>query len=149
MKSRISLYILLSLVLITLGGIWFFTRAETQAPSQVFPAVVNRDCAPWDGGAFTVSISHPSGTVIYISIWQSPDIPFPATFSFPDETGQVGAAYILPEIDPFQPLSGEVWFQRVEQGAPVEGWFQLRSEADTQLEGRFVAEWGDELAYCG
>jgi hypothetical protein len=149
MRSRIPLYVLFSLLLIALGAIWFFARGEAQGPSQVFPATIHRDCAPWDGSAFTVSITHPSGTLIYISIWQPPDIPFPAAFSFPDETGQIGAAYILPEIDPFQPLSGEVWFQRVEQGIPVEGWFRFRSEAGAQFEGRFVAQWGDEVLYCG
>jgi hypothetical protein len=149
MKSRISLYVLLGLLLIALGGIWFFARGEAQDLPQVFPATIHRDCAPWDGSAFTVSILHPSGTVIYISIWRSPDIPFPATFSFPDETGQIGAAYILPELGPFQPLSGEAWFQRVDQGLPVEGRFRFRSETGARFEGRFVAEWGDEVVYCG
>jgi hypothetical protein len=147
MKSRT--FLLLLLCLLALGSVWLFTRDVPQVSSQLFPAVINRDCAPWDGSAFTVSITHPSGTIIFISIWQSPDMPFPVTFSFPDETGQVGTAYILPELGPFQPLTGEAWFQHVEQGMPVTGRFHVRSEAGVQWEGRFVAEWGNEIVYCG
>ena len=55
---------------------------------------------------------------------------------------------LLPVGSP-KPLNGEVWFPRVDEGMPVEGRFRLRSEAGMQLEGRFVAEWGDEIVYCG
>jgi hypothetical protein len=149
MKSRISLYVFLGLLLIALGGIWFFSRAETQTQPQVFPAVVNRDCAPWDGSAFTVSIPLPNRSSTAISIYQSPDIQFPASFSFPDESMSQGHALLLLPVGSPEQLTGTVWFQRVEQGTPVEGRFQFRSEAGVQIEGRFIAEWGDEIIYCG
>jgi hypothetical protein len=140
---------LLILLLIALGGIWFLTRGETQAPSQVFPAVINRDCAPWDGAAFAVSMPLSDGSTIYVSIYQSPDIKFPSSYSFPDESKREGNAYLLlPDGSPEQ-LAGRVWFQRVQGGTPVEGRLQFRSEAGAQLEGEFVAEWGDEIIYCG
>jgi hypothetical protein len=149
MKSRISLYTGLVLLLIALGGIWFFRRGETQTPSPVFPAIVNRDCAPWDGSAFTVSMPLRDGSDIAISIYRSPDIPLPTRFLFPDETMREGRAVrLLPSGSP-ETLIGEAWFQRVEQGIPLEGRFRLRSEAGVQYEGRFVAEWGNEMVYCG
>jgi hypothetical protein len=147
MKSRISLFILLSVLLIALSGIWFFSRGETQ--SQLFPAVVNRDCAPWDGSAFTVSIPLPDGSSMTISIYQSPEIQRPASFSFPDESMSQGHALLLLPVGTPVQLTGTVWFQRVEQGIPVEGRFQFLSEAGVQFEGRFIAEWGDEIIYCG
>ena len=149
MKYRISLSVLLGLLLIALSGIWFFHRWETRAPVQVFPATVDRDCAPWDGGAFAVSIPLSDGTTLYISIYQSPDIKLPSSFSFPDESMREGHALLLLPVGSPEQLAGKVWFQRVEEGTPVEGRFQLRSEAGAQIEGRFVAEWGDKIVYCG
>lgn len=96
-----------------------------------------------------MSIPFDSTTTITISIWQSPDIKFPVTFTFPDETGQIGFAYTLPEIDPLQQLSGEVFFWRVEEGMPVEGEFNFRTENGERFEGKFRADWGDQIAYCG
>lgn len=74
---------------------------------------------------------------------------FPATFSFPDETGQVGYTYILPEFDSLIQLSGEVTFRHVEQGIPVEGTFDLRDKSGNHFKGIFNAEWGSEVAICG
>ena len=140
---------LLILLLIALGGIWFFTRGATQSPLQVFPAFINRDCAPWDGGAFTVSIPLLDGSSIAISIYQSPDIRFPISFSFPDESMTEGSALLLSSAGLAEGLNGEVWFPRVDQEIPVEGRFQLQSGAGVQFEGKFIAKWGDEIVYCG
>ena len=95
MKYRTSLYVLLALLLIALGGIWFFYAWEAQAPAQVFPATVDRDCAPWDGSAFTVSIPLSDTSTISISIYRSPDIKLPSSYSFSDETMSEGHAYLL------------------------------------------------------
>ena len=85
------------------------------------------------------------GAIINISIWQSPDIKLPARFSFPDETGQFGLAYIHSD----NPLSGEVSFLSVDEAGPVEGEFNLKDESGRQFNGRFKAEWGNEVIYCG
>lgn len=140
---------LLILLLIVLGGIWFFATGETRRPLQVFPAVINRDCAPWDGSAFTVSIPLDDGSNMAISIYQSPDIKLPASFSFPDESMKEGNALLLLPGGSSEQLTGNAWFQRAEQGIPVEGRFRLRSESGVEFEGKFVAEWGDEIVYCG
>jgi hypothetical protein len=112
-------------------------------------ATVNRDCAPWDGSAFTISIHYDPTTTITISIWQSTDINIPTTFTFPDATGQIGYTYILPELDPLQQLSGTIFFWRVEEGSPVEGRFEFVTEAGQQFEGQFKAEWDEQIAMCG
>jgi hypothetical protein len=147
MKNRILLYFVIGLFL--LGMALFTYSSRNQEPMQIFPATINRDCAPWDGGAFTISIPMNDGMIIHTSIWQSPDIKFPVTFSLPDETGQIGIAYILPEPDPLQQLSGEISFGRVAEGIPVEGEFSFTTVNGRGFKGKFEAEWGNEVAYCG
>jgi hypothetical protein len=149
MKSRIQ-YFTIIVVLMTFFGILLFTiYRQSQESAQAFPATINRDCAPWDGAAFTISMQYDSVSVITISIWQSPDIKFPSTFSLPDEAGQVGYAYILSELGPLIPLNGEVSFQRVSEGTPVEGRFSLKSERGEAFDGKFMAEWESQIVYCG
>ena len=147
MKTRILLYFAIGLFLF--GIALFIYSSRNQDPMQVLPATINRDCAPWDGGAFTVSIPFDATTILTISIWQSPDIKFPVTFSFPDATGQIGIAYILPELGPLQQLSGEISFWRVAEGIPVEGEFSFTTVSGRQFKGKFEAEWGNEIVYCG
>jgi hypothetical protein len=101
------------------------------------------------GAAFTVLIPYDSTITISLSIWQSPDIKLPVTFTFPDETGQIGSAYILTELDPLQELGGKVSFLRVQEGIPVEGEFNFTTESGEQFNGSFKAEWGSQVAYCG
>jgi len=149
MKPRTQFLIAIGLIILILGITWYSFSTRNQEPAQIFPATINRDCAPWDGSAFTVSVPMKDGAIIYISIWQSPDIKLPARFSFPDETGQIGFAYILPELDPLQQLSGEVSFRRVEEGNPVEGEFDFTTESGKQFTGKFKAEWGNGTATCG
>ena len=136
-------------VLLIFGIAWFTFSNRNKEPAQVLPATINRDCAPWDGAAFTVAIPANDGIIIYVSVWQSPDTKLPVRFSFPDETGQIGFAYILPELDPLQQLSGDISFTRVEEGIPVEGEFNFTAESGEQFKGRFKAEWGNEIVYCG
>lgn len=149
MKSRSLLQLLIVLALIALGSIWYFSTLRQEQSLETFPATVNRECAPWDGAAFTIMVQYDPTTVVYISIWRSPDIGFPSTFSFPDETGQVGNAYILPELGPYTLLSGEVFFQRVDKEKPIEGRFNFISAKGVMFEGWFIAEWGDQVVYCG
>ena len=147
MKSRILLYLAIGFLIF--GIAWFIYASRTQEPMPTFPATINRDCAPWDGAAFTLLIPYDSITTISISIWQSPNIKLPVTFSFPDETGQIGFAYILPELDPLQQLSGELSFGRVEEGIPVEGEFSFTTESGKHFKGKLNAKWGDQVVYCG
>jgi len=147
MISRTQFFIAIGLLI--LGMVLFTLSTRNQEPTQVFPATVNRDCAPWDGAAFTVSFRYDSITTITISIWQSPSFTFPVTFSFPDGSMRVGIAYSLMELDPLEELTGKVTFLRVEAGSPVEGEFNLRTQRGKQFKGKFVAEWGNQIAMCG
>ncbi|RPI88800.1 MAG: hypothetical protein EHM40_22075 [Chloroflexi bacterium] len=148
MRSRSSLYVLIVCCLIALGGIWFFSTLEHQESLPAFPATVNRDCAPWDGTAFTISMPVEE-SVINISIYQSPDIRLPVTFSFPDGTGRVGSAFLLLPAGMPEELNGKVSFQGVRQGIPVDGNFDLLTETGEQFKGRFKAEWENQPVYCG
>jgi hypothetical protein len=147
MKNRVLLYFAMGLLLLGMG--LFIYSSRNQEPIGIFPATINRDCAPWDGAAFTLSIPTEDGIIIHVSIWQSPDIKLPVTFTFPDETGQIGFAYILPELDPLQQLSGEISFLRVEEGIPVEGEVSFMTVGGRQFKGKFEADWGNEIVYCG
>jgi len=147
MKFRTQFFIAVALLIFGMALFTFSNR--NNEPVQVFPATINRDCAPWDGSAFTVSIPTNDGTIIHVSIWQSPEIKLPVRFSFPDETGQIGFAYILSELDSRQQLSGDVFFWRVEDGIPVEGEFDFTTESGKGFKGQFKAEWGNEVIYCG
>ena len=149
MKSRTRFFIAIGLIILVLGIAWYTFSTRNLQPVQVFTATINRDCAPWDGSAFTVSIPYDSGSVINISIWQSPDIKLPVTFSLPDETGQVGNAVYLSASGEYEQLSGKVLFHRVGEEMPVEGDFTFTSERGEQFKGRFVAEWGNLIAMCG
>lgn len=147
LKSRTLFFIAIGLLILGIAIFTFSTR--NQEPAQIFPATINRDCAPWDGSAFTLSFRYDPLTTITISIWQSPSFAFPVTFSFPDETMQVGVAYSLPELDPLEQLTGNVTFRRVETGIPVEGEFDFTTESGKQFKGQFEAEWGNEIVMCG
>jgi len=139
----------IGLLVLLLGITWFSFSSRHQEALQTFPATVNRDCAPWDGSAFTVSIPMNVGTIINISIWQAPDIKLPVTFSFPDDTGQVGNASYQLAFGESEQLSGTVFFKHVEAASPAEGRFELATEAGQRFEGQFIADWKDDFMLCG
>jgi hypothetical protein len=149
MKPRTAFYFVIVTLALAAGSIWLLFSTRDVQSRTVFRATVTRDCAPWDGAAFTISIPYDRTTTVTISIWQSPDILFPAAFSFPDETGRVGFAYSLAELDPLQPLAGRVSFTRVDRSFPVEGEFDLHTETGGQFQGKFIADWGNTYAMCG
>ena len=149
MKSRTQRLIAIGLVILVLGIAFFTFSKRNQETIQVFPATIGRDCAPWDGMAFTLSVRYAPTSTIIISIWKSPDIKFPTAFSFPDETGVIGHAYILSGTYPFARLSGEVFFRRVDQENPVVGEFDLTDENGIRFKGQFSATWKNEVVACG
>jgi hypothetical protein len=149
MRYRTQLYALIGLLAIALGGIWLLYSLKDQENVTVIDATVNRDCAPWDGSAFTVSVPEPLEASIDISIWQSPDMKLPATFSFPDQTGSVGNAIYRPVVGSPEQLTGTVFFQRIAESNPVEGTFNFTTESGKQFKGRFKAIWGNTRALCG
>ena len=145
MKSRTLLAIILLILAIAL----FTFLQRNQEPAQIFPATVVRDCAPWDGSAFRVTIPMEDGMSVDISIWKSPDINVPVAFSFPDDTGQVGNVSYRSATDEYKQLSGTVFFWNVKEGSPVKGKFELTAEDGQRFEGQFEAAWHDQIALCG
>ena len=150
MKPRTQFLITICVLILILAITWISFSSRDQKPMQTFPATIHRACAPWDGPAFTVFIPLDDGNVMQIFIWQAADIKFPVTFAFPDETGQIGFAYIGPIVEPLQQeQSGEVSFQRVEEDMPVEGEFDFKIENGERFIGKFKAEWDNGIAMCG
>lgn len=147
MNSR-TLFFAAAALLVMAAAILFMLLVRVEEPSFLFPASVNRDCAPWDGSAFTVSIPLDEETITF-SIYQPPDIQRYVRFSFPDETLRKGHAMLVLPVDVPEMLTGQVSFQRVEQGVPVEGQFDLSTEGGRHFKGAFLAEWGNETVYCG
>ena len=142
-------FITAAVILLVLGVTLFIYSVQLSEPQTIFPATIHRDCAPWDGAAFTVSIPYDTVSVIMISIWRSPDFEIAGTFSLPNEARQVGSAYIVSQLDPLVPLKGEVSFQRVEGTGPITGRFSLTSERGETFAGKFIAEWSEQMALCG
>ncbi len=151
MKSRTQLFIAIGLFILGIALYTFLSGLTREQPAaEAFPATVRRDCAPWDGSAFTVQIPIRSdGTMISVSIWQTPDIQVPRTFSFPDDTGQVGNASLIGPAGLPGQLSGSVSFSGVDSSTVVEGRFDLRDENATQYNGTFKAQWDDQIMLCG
>ena len=148
MKSQIRLSIMIGCLLFALGISLFLVSAQNREPAPHYPATVYRDCAPWDGGAFTLSIPL-ERSVIQISIYRSPDIRFPITFSFPDETMETGNAMLMLPVGRPTQLKGKVSFPRVGPGSPVEGQFDLLTDTGQHFKGKFKAVWENTTVYCG
>jgi hypothetical protein len=148
MNTRIASTLAVFFFILLLGITIFIFSTRDQERLQVFPATINRDCAPWDGSAFTLSI--PIEDVgITISIYRSPDIRFPVTFLFPDDTMREGNAFLLSRAGLPEQLAGKVTFESVQQGKTVEGFLDLVTDSSQHFRGRFTAEWGDQLVMCG
>jgi hypothetical protein len=148
-KSWTAFKALIVVAMVAFGTIWLFSILKNEGPTPLYPATIDRDCAPWDGIAFTASIPWNHAATLYVSIYQSPEITHPVTFSFPDETMRIGNAYLLlPDGSPEQ-LTGKVFFERVHAGESVEGRFDLISASGEKFKGTFRAEWGNLAAYCG
>ena len=135
------------IILIAAISFYAFARRD-QTPEQTFAATINRACAPWDGSAFTISIPM-EGQGITVSMYQSPEIQFPTTFSFPDDTLNIGTALLIVPLGSPEPLTGKVSLQRVLQDTPVAGQFELVTKAGEHFKGKFIAEWGNEIVLCG
>ncbi len=149
MKSRTWFFILIALLILFFGLALFTYSARNPETAPVLPAAINRDCAPWDGMAFTVTISYDPVSVIDISIWQAPDISIPVTFRFPDLSGRVGNAVYRPQFGEPEQLTGTVFFRRVGEEGPVEGGFDFERGDGMQFKGKFKAGWGSQIALCG
>lgn len=84
-----------------------------------------------------------------ISIWQSPSSALPATFTFPDSTGQVGNAMLLDQTGKAESVTGTVSFTHMDEEYPVEGNFNFVTASGTQIVGIFKAQWDYQVMLCG
>ena len=148
MRPQTKFLVIVSLMILFLGGAYYAYSAQKHEPPPVIAATIRRDCAPWDGSAFTVSILLEEGA-IDISIYQAPDINLPVRFLFPDQTGETGNALLLSSAGVPEELNGNVSFQSVVQDSAVEGVFDLHTIAGRQFKGSFVAEWKHQPVLCG
>ena len=148
MKSKTLLYILIvSLALVLI--LWKTSTVQNLQTDLVYDATINRDCAPWDGAAYTITIPNQVGSAIIVSIWKSPTLLSPITYSFPDSSGRVGTAIHQSALGSSQPLSGKITLQPFEAEGSVVGGFNFTSENGEQFNGNFKAKWGNEIALCG
>ena len=148
MKCRIPVYALAGMLVLAII-LWIYFRTSTAENDAVFEASINRDCAPWDGMAYRISIPDQAGAMIEVSIWQPPDFQFPVTYLFPDSSGRVGNVIHRSTPGSVQQLNEKINLQPFEIGSPVLGRFNFRSSDGIQFTGNFKAEWGNQSAYCG
>lgn len=139
MKSQIPVYAL-ACTLVLAVILWIFFRTPTAENDTVFEASVNRDCAPWDGMAYTINIPDQAGSMIEVFIWQPPDFQFPVTYSFPDSSGRVGVVIHQSTLGSVQQLSGTITLQPFNIGSPLLGRFNFKSSDRKQFTGNFKAE---------
>ncbi|HET6847099.1 MAG TPA: hypothetical protein VFH29_09710 [Anaerolineales bacterium] len=123
------------------------TPAVPNAPT--YPAVIQADCAPWDGAAFTLSIPFDTGRLARVSIYRAPDLPSRTRFSFPDATGRIGNAIYQPEFGEAQTITGSLTFDAVRRDAPASGEFDWQTADGLRMRGRFNAKWIQGQALCG
>ena len=148
MTRRIYSLTFISLIKLIAGIALYALARRSQIPEQIFSATINRDCAPWDGSAFTISIPM-KGQGIAISIYQSPEIKLPTAFLFAEDTLSTGNALLILPLGSPQQLTGKVSFQKVAQDTPVQGQFDLVTNSGEHFKGRFSAEWKNEIVLCG
>ena len=148
MKYRTLFYTLIGSLVVAII-LWIYFTTQAGGDSTIFEASVNQDCAPWDGMAYTITIPFHAGSMIDVSIWQSPDFQFPVTYSFPDSSSRVGTAGYKSASGSVQQVSGKIILQPFEVGSPINGMFNFTSEDGEQFKGNFKAEWGNQDTACG
>jgi hypothetical protein len=124
------------------------------AGDPVLQGQARRDCAPWDGPAFTLLLPAPGvgdrrDVPLWISIWQAPAIRTPRPLPLPVGS-KLGAAVLHPPRGQVQLLQGSVRIEKAVPEVPVRGQFDLHSPLGARYRGRFLAPWrGDVEARCG
>lgn len=118
------------------------------------PAVAWRDCAPWDGAAFTVAVGRPGQKDVdraqpwlRIAIWHEASIRNPVTYRFPDTDGKTGAVQYGGTA--FPSVTGTVSFTRAVFGDDLDGSFAFVAPDGQKIVGRFHGRWSPDVAVCG
>jgi hypothetical protein len=122
----------------------------TAAPPQpIVPATINRDCAPWDGPAFTILVPQAGGDQVIISIWSAPDFRGRTTHTFAKDPDRVGSAGLRDPAGNWRPLTGTAVLGAVQPGQPVQGEYRLLLATGEVFSQSFLAEWESLQALCG
>ena len=150
MKPHKLFFLILGLLVFIFGIAWYLYPKQQQGSIPNYTASIQQDCAPWDGGAFSVKIPLENGDVIDIAIWESPAIQTKKTISFLEEPSQVGTASLVHSPESGEQLVGKVSYTHVNLDSPVDGTFELETiDSDQHFAGQFHAEWLDQIVLCG
>src|SRR5215212_3684922 len=120
MKPLNLFLLIIGLLTLVLGVAWYVYPERQQEPTPNYAATVQKDCAPWDGAAFSVKIPLDNNDIIDIAIWEAPTIQSEKTFSFLEEPSQAGYANLAHSAELGEQLIGRVSFTPVAPGSPVE-----------------------------
>ncbi|MCG8435069.1 MAG: hypothetical protein MJA83_13660 [Gammaproteobacteria bacterium] len=120
-------------------------------------AYIAHTCAPWDGPALTLSLAaaaaeHGSvnGPRASIAIYKSVNEISGQYFLLSGERDNDGYGAVCGEDETCRPLkSAEVFFQEIDEAAPVRGYIEFVSGDGERHSGEFTAEWLSTFYLCG
>ena len=139
---------------VAVGLLAAVTVARAAQEPRLSPAIAWRDCAPWDGPAFTVAVGREGATSVdparpwlRISIWQEAGTRHGVTYRFPDTTQKLGAVEYGGTA--FPSVNGTVTFPSAVSEEVVAGSFDFMTPDGRHLAGRFRGGWRPVAALCG
>jgi hypothetical protein len=123
------------------------------AAIPVIEGSIDESAAPWDGPAYALILRLGQGSsVLRVDLWGHPHSDGPLSLRFTGYEnpgggrgrgdGRVSFQEILNKSTPV-PLSGRLVFDRLEEGKPVTGHYELNSiDQSRGFKGVFQAKWG-------
>jgi len=137
-------------------GVTTLATSSPTAATHHFPyATVAQSCAPWDGPALAVVLSHTAGCApllapyIQISLWRELPPRAGKTFSFDASNSNGQASRCLRPNECEAATSGSLVFDIVVEGKQAKGRYELHFKDGGLESGNFDAEWCPNRALCG
>jgi hypothetical protein len=136
--------------------LWALAIPVSFAGQSAIGGTIDVSSAPWDGAAYALILSleplDPPKSVLRIDLWGHPASAGPLTVKFTGHEdpgggpgrgeGRVSFQEILNKSSPV-PLSGRVVFDRLEEGKPVTGHYELNTlDQSRGFKGFFRLRWG-------
>jgi hypothetical protein len=133
--------------------LWALGIAPASAATPVVEGQIDVSSAPWDGAAYALILPLGEGSsVLRIDLWGHPSSAGPLTVKFTGQEdpgggagrgeGRVSFQQILNKSIP-APLAGRVVFDRLEEGKPVTGHYELNTFDQARgFKGFFRLRWG-------
>ena len=128
--------------------------APPTRPEAVVAARIARTCAPWDGAAFTVSVSAGSAAdpaalpALQLSVWSSPQFDGERKVVFAKGDDRSGVAFYAETAERSTPLTGEATFRQAADGS-IEGTLRLQAADGRRFERRFRGRLDPGTVMCG